>query len=74
MAHFQTSLVLFLLFVLGHDLGWDNTGHRHSENARVHCQEKYEPLVTIRPILDFPFLGLGVPGVPAADRRSDLFM
>ena len=74
LAHLQAPLILFLLFILGHDLGWDDSRHRHSENAWVHCQEKHEPLVAVRPILDFPLLGLGIPGVSATDRRSDLLM
>ena len=62
------------MLVLSLNLGWNDSSHGHGEDARINCQEQDDPLVSIRSVLDFPFLRLCVPGMPSSDRRSYLIM
>jgi len=67
-------LVILLLLVLSSDLAWDDAGHGHCEDALLDGQEKHDPVITVRLVLDHPGFVLRVPGVTAPHSIGNFIM
>lgn len=62
------------MLILSLNLGWNDSCHGHGKNSRVDSQEKDDPLVSVRSILDIPLLGPSVPGMSSTHRSRNLIM
>lgn len=62
--------VLFL--VLGEDLGRYDFRNGHCEQSLIDCFEKYDPVISVRSICDFPLLRARIVFVPPSDSSSYL--
>ena len=70
----KSSLIVFFLLILCHNLAWDDARHWHGEDPLVHSEQQYDPVVPIRLILNLPLFALSIPRMSASNSSSNLIM
>lgn len=62
------------MLILCFDFIWHNFGDGQSKNFWLDSKQQHDPVISIRSIFNFPFLGADIPLVSTSDSRSNLFM